>query len=61
VAEDTQPPAGVLEDFRLDIGSRLAEFIEKIPEKVVFIVSGDLSHCYQTNHADPLYLPDPYL
>jgi len=61
VTEDMLPPSGTLEHHRLVIGRRIAEFVERLPEKAVVIISGDLSHCYETKEADPLYLPDPWL
>ena len=59
MAEDIKPRAGCVEDWRLDIGQKLASFAESLQEKVVVVISGDLSHCHATNCTDMLYLPSP--
>ena len=59
MAQDTKPRAGCIEEWRLDIGRKLASFAESLDEKVVVVISGDLSHCHPTDCTDPLYLPDP--
>ena len=50
-------------DFRQDkmaIGESLGKFISKVDKRVVFAVSGDLSHAHSHGFTDiPLYLPDP--
>jgi len=58
MAEDMKPRAGSLEDWRLGIGRKLASFAESLEEKVVVIISGDLSHCHATDCTDPMYLPN---
>lgn len=40
-------------------GASIRDFFEKIEERVVFVVSGDLSHTHPTNCKIPLYLPNP--
>jgi len=59
MAEDIKPRAGCVEDWRLNIGGKLATFAERLQEKVVVMISGDLSHCHPTNCTDALYLPSP--
>lgn len=43
----------------LQFGASIRDFFEKIEERVVFVVSGDLSHTHPTNCKIPLYLPNP--
>jgi hypothetical protein len=59
MAQDTKPRTGILDDFRLDIGKKLAEFIDGLSQKVVVVISADLSHVHPTDVTDPLYLPAP--
>jgi len=59
MAEDAKPRAGCIEDWRLGIGRKLASFAESLDEKVVVVISGDLSHCHPTDCTAPLYLPSP--
>jgi len=57
MAQDRKPRADCIEDWRLNIGQRLAAFAEGLEEKVVVVISGDLSHCHPTDCTDALYLP----
>jgi len=59
MAQDTLPRTGVIDDFRLDIGKKLAAFVDGLTEKVLVVISGDLSHAHSTDVTDPLYLPAP--
>jgi len=59
MSQDTMPRTGVIDDFRLDVGKTLAEFVEGLSEKVVVVISADLSHVHPTDVTDPLYLPAP--
>jgi aromatic ring-opening dioxygenase LigB subunit len=59
MAQDTLPRTGVIDSFRLDIGKKLAAFVDGLAQKVVFVISGDLSHAHPTDVTDPLYLPAP--
>lgn len=56
---DFKPKSSTVEDWRLDAGKRLAKFIEKLTEKVIVVISGDLAHYHPTICRNPLYLPDP--
>lgn len=56
---DFKPKPSTVEDWRLDAGKKLAEFIEKLTEKVVVVISGDLAHYHPTICQNQLYLPDP--
>ena len=58
MAQDIKPRVGCIEDWRLDIGRKLASFAESLEEKVVVMISGDLSHCHPTDCTDPMYLPN---
>jgi len=57
MAQDTKPRVGLVEEWRLNIGRKLASFAESLEEKVVILMSGDLSHCHPTDCTNPLYLP----
>ena len=59
IGQDTIPRTGSLDDWRLQIGKQLADFVESLPLKVVIVISGDLAHCHPTDCSDPLYLPNP--
>lgn len=56
---DLRSRLSTIDEWRLDAGKRLAEFVSKLPEKVVFVVSGDLAHYHPTDCTNPLYQPDP--
>lgn len=59
VSQDMQPMPESLEDWRVDIGKSLANFVDDIPERTVVAISGDTSHMHLTDCTDTLYLPDP--
>jgi len=59
MAEDIKPRAGCIEEWRLNIGRKLASFAESLDQKVVVVLSGDLSHCHPTDCTNPLYMPSP--
>lgn len=59
--DDLKPPTFSVEEWRLNAGKRLAEFLAKIPEKVVVAVCGDLAHFHPTDCPEPVYMPDPSL
>ena len=40
-------------------GHSIAAFLRGLSERVLYVVSGDLSHCHKTDCPLPLYLPDP--
>lgn len=45
---------------KMAIGKSLARFMNEVDARIVFAVSGDLSHAHTHNYTDiPLYLPDP--
>ena len=45
---------------KMAIGASLERFLSKVDKRVVFAVSGDLSHAHSHSYSDiPLYLPDP--
>ena len=45
---------------KMAFGKSVARFLAKIDARVVFAVSGDLSHAHTHSYTDiPLYLPDP--
>ena len=41
------------------VGASIAKFLNKLPQRVLFIAGGELSHGHKTDCAVPLYLPDP--
>lgn len=57
--DDLKPPTFSVEEWRLNAGKRLAEFLAKIPEKVVVAACGDLAHFHPTDCPEPVYMPDP--
>ena len=51
---------GDLCNDKMAIGKSVARFLAKIDARVVFAVSGDLSHAHTHSYTDiPLYMPDP--
>ena len=58
MANDSRPHSLNVESWRLDMGALLSKFIDGLTEKVVVIISGDLSHHHPTDCDNPLYMPD---
>ncbi len=51
---------GDLSKDKMAIGNSLAKLFNEVDARVVFAVSGDLSHAHTHNNTDnPLYFPDP--
>jgi len=60
MSNDLKPRTTELETFRLNAGRVLSEFVRGLEEKVLVVISGDLSHYHPTDCKDPIYLPDPH-
>ena len=41
------------------VGASIARYLNGLPERVLYIASGDLAHTHKTDCTLPLYLPDP--
>jgi len=61
VSTNDSPPKSQKEraPAMLKFGSDLRKFIDGLKERVIFVVSGDLSHVHPTDCKLPLYLPNP--
>jgi len=59
ISNDLSSRITELEQFRLEAGRVLSEFVRELQEKVLVVISGDLSHFHPTDCKDPMYLPDP--
>jgi len=59
MSNDLRARTTELEQFRLDTGRVLSDFVRSLEEKVLVVISGDLSHYHPTDCKDPIYLPDP--
>ena len=58
------PPKGLAREIKKfdtyrEIGKVIFDFADNLNERVVFLISGDLSHKHQTDCTDEIYLPDP--
>jgi len=57
MSNDLKERTTELEQFRLDTGRVLSDFVRSLEEKVLVVISGDLAHYHPTDVEDPIYLP----